>query len=57
MAATVHTRITIFICGETHFENNLKTVTISLIFVYRGVFFRCYDMLAMLLCLKTTPPH
>jgi hypothetical protein len=47
--------ITIFICGKTHFENNLKTVTIYIYF--KVFFFRCYDMLAMLPRLKTAPPR
>jgi hypothetical protein len=49
---------TIFICGKTHFENNLKTVAIKLTFILSKWFFsRCCDMLAMLPPLKTTLPH
>jgi hypothetical protein len=31
--ASCQTSFTIFICGKTHFENNLNTVTISLTFI------------------------
>jgi hypothetical protein len=46
--------VTIFTCVKAHFENCHNFIDIYFIKVF---FFRCYDMLAMLTRLKTTPPH